>query len=137
MSHDPCARRLKQTSLLAVVALLTTSCAQALAPGNELQVVNTTDLFSLTVQNLVEVTDSRSFQWENTGTQASVGIIESIDGGEVLLSIQDPTGSLIYNEGLADGVDGLTEVGTPGMWTVEVNLAGATGSFNFVLEAEN
>ena len=72
MSHDPSARRLKHTSFLVVMALLTASCAQSIEPGNELQVVNVTDLFSLTVQSLTEVTDSRSFQWENTGTQATV-----------------------------------------------------------------
>jgi hypothetical protein len=138
VSQDLPIRRLTRLLLVVFLAVLTTSCANSLEPGSDLTVVNTRDVFSLTVQDLADVTDSRSYRWENTGTRASVQILQNILEGIALLSIQDDAGNLVYNETLASvTLNDTTDVGIPGMWTVEVNVEGLTGGFNFILNAQN
>ena len=86
MSRPESARRLIQIPSVLCAVFLTTACAKSIEANNELQIVNVQDLFSLTVQNLTEVTDTRSYRWENTATQATVQILQAITGGAVLLT---------------------------------------------------
>lgn len=130
LSH---ARRL--TALIAAFALA--GCANELGPENEREIVNSTDRFSYSVLNLEEVTDSERFQWENTGTRAKIDIVQGVTEGDVLLTIQDAAGTLMYRDNIAEDNDTVTEAGVPGTWIIEVSYQDTSGAFNFTVAKED
>ena len=123
-------------AMLAAVALLA-GCANELGPENEREIVNSTDRFSYSVFNLDEVTDSERFQWENTGTRAKIDIVQGVTEGDVLLTIQDAEGTLMYRDDIADDNDTVTEAGVPGTWIIEVSYQDTSGAFNFTVSKED
>ena len=123
-------------AMLAAVALLA-GCANELGPENEREIVNSTDRFSYSVFNLDEVTDSERFQWENTGTRAKIDIVQGVTEGDVLLTIQDAAGTLMYRDDIADDNDTVTEAGEPGTWIIEVSYQDTSGAFNFTVSKED
>ena len=123
-------------AMLAAVALLA-GCANELGPENEREIVNSTDRFSYSVFNLDEVTDSERFQWENTGTRAKIDIVQGVTEGDVLLTIQDAAGTLMYRDDIADDTDTVTEAGVPGTWIIEVSYQDTSGAFNFTVSKED
>ncbi len=120
------------SAMLLAVALLT-GCggSNLIGPENELEVTNALDQFQFQVSDLVEVDDTRSYTWENTGTQATIDVSQAITGGVAFLTILDADGTVMYQEDIADDSDTTTPVGVPGQWRIEVRLESATGTFNF------
>lgn len=130
LSHAP-----RLTALIAAFALA--GCANELGPENEREIVNSTDRFSYSVLNLEEVTDSERFQWENTGTRAKIDIVQGVTEGDVLLTIQDAAGTLMYRDNIAEDNDTVTEAGVPGTWIIEVSYQDTSGAFNFTVAKED
>lgn len=115
-------------------ALLLTGCGDSstgIGPENQLEVTNAVDQFQFQLTALDGVSDRRRYDWENTGTQATIDISESITGGSAMLTIRDAVGEIMYQADIAEDVDGPTLVGVSGTWRIEVVLADATGTFNF------
>ena len=129
-------RHAHRLAVLAAVALLA-GCANELGPENEREIVNSTDRFSYSVLNLDEVTDSERFQWENTGTRAKIDIVQGVTEGDVLLTIQDAAGTLMYRDDIADDNDTVTEAGEPGTWIIEVSYQDHSGACNFTESKED
>lgn len=115
-------------------ALLVTGCGDSsngIGPENQLEVTNAVDQFQFQLTALDDVSDRRRYDWENTGTQATVDISEAITGGSATLSILDDAGTVVYEVDLAEDPDGTTLTGVSGTWRIEVRLRGTTGTFNF------
>ena len=100
-------------------------------PENELEVTNAADQFEFQVSDLDRVTQTLSYQWTNTGTQATVDVSEAISGGSAFLTIRDANGDAMYEADIADDSDGSTPTGVAGTWTIEITLFDASGTFNF------
>ena len=116
------------------VTLITAGCedgANLIGPSNQLEVTSATDQFQFQLTALDDVTDSRSYDWEHTGTQATIDISESITGGSAILTIRDAAGTIVHSEDIAQDNDTTTSVGIAGTWTVRIVLTGVTGTFNF------
>jgi hypothetical protein len=105
--------------------------ATLIGPENQLEVTNAVDQFQFQVTGLFEVTDSRSYQWENTGTQATVDVSQAITGGSAILTIRDAAGTIMYQEEIAQDSDGNTAVGVAGTWQIDIVLTESRGTFNF------
>ncbi len=73
----------------------------------------------------------RSYDWENTGTQATIDVTQAISGGSAFLTIRDAEGTVLYQEDVAADADTTTPVGVAGTWRIEVRLESTTGTFNF------
>ncbi|MBT8487742.1 MAG: hypothetical protein HKN72_01540 [Gemmatimonadetes bacterium] len=121
------------TILLGLAVALLTGCGDGnlIGPDNELEVTNAIDQFQFQLTDLVEVDDTRSYTWENTGTQATIDISQAITGGSAFLTILDADGTVLYQEDIADDSDTTTPVGVAGGWRIEVRLESVTGTFNF------
>ena len=124
--------------LLGVIAvigiLLIAGCEDSstgIGPENQLEVTNAVDQFQFQLTALDDVTDRRNYDWENTGTQATVDISQAISGGSAVLRITDAAGTVLYENDVADDQDGTTPVGVAGTWRIEVVLSRTTGTFNF------
>lgn len=115
-------------------ALLLAACSDAvtgIGPENQLEVTNAVDQFQFQLTDLNEVTDSRSYQWENTGTQATVDVSQAISGGSAILTIRDAAGTIMYREEIAEDSDGNTAIGVAGTWQIDIVLTDSRGTFNF------
>jgi len=114
--------------------LLVAGCEDSstgIGPENQLEVTNAVDQFQFQLTALEDVSDSRRYDWENTGTQATIDISEAITGGSAILTLRDAGGTVMYETDIAEDMDGTTPVGVSGTWRIEVVLARTTGTFNF------
>lgn len=129
----PFTTRRAPTALLAAAVLLAAcdGSTNLIGPENELEVTSAVDQFQFQLSALSDVTDRRTYDWENTGDQAKVDVSQAITGGSALLTIRDADGAVMYSADIAQDSDTNTPSGAPGTWTVEVVLTGATGTFNF------
>lgn len=118
---------------LGVVVALITGCggANVIGPSNQLEVNSVTDNFQFQVSNLANVTQTLNYSWTNTGTQAVVDISPAITAGSAMLTVTDADGTVVYQEDLADDMDGDTSVGVAGDWSIDLQLDGVDGTFNF------
>jgi hypothetical protein len=120
-----------QASAALIVAGLFAACSTPpLGPDGEYQVSSAADNFTLTMLHLEDAVTTRTYEWENTGTQATVYISQILTSGSVILTIQDAAGTVVHQSDVADDFDGDTEVGVAGNWTIEVDLQNAYGMFD-------
>ena len=89
------------------------------------------DQFQFQLTALEGVTDTRSYDWENTGAQATIDVSQSITGGSALITIRDAAGATLYSSDAAEENDTTTDPGQPGMWRVTIDLVDVSGAFNF------
>jgi len=117
--------------------LLVTGCGDSstgIGSENQLEVTNALDQFQFQLTALDDVSDRRSYDWENTGTQATIDISQAITGGSAVLTILDAAGSVMYQADIAEDSDGTTPAGMSGTWRIEVVLTRTTGTFNFRIQ---
>ncbi len=114
--------------------LLLTGCGDSsngIGPENQLEVTNAQDQFQFQLTALDDVSDRRGYDWENTGTQATLDISEAITGGSATLTILDAAGTVVYDAEITENGPATTAVGLSGTWRIEVVLSKTTGTFNF------
>jgi len=114
--------------------LFLTGCGDSstgIGPENQLEVTNAVDQFQFQLTALNDVSDRRGYDWENSGSRATIDISEAITGGSAILTILDAAGTVMYEADIAEDGDATTPVGLSGSWRIEVVLSGTTGTFNF------
>ena len=117
-----------------VITVACTDTVSPIGPDNQLNVTNEIDQFELGVVNLDEVTETQRFDWENTGTQATIDVNQSITDGSAILTVRDADGTVLYQEDVAQDSDGNTPEGVPGTWEIEIVFDETSGTFNFSVE---
>ena len=122
--------RMLALSLALVVATGACGDANLIGPDNELEVTNATDSFQLQVSVLDRVSQTLTYTWQNTGTQATIDVSQAITSGTALLTITDINGAVVYQEDIAAESDGESAVGVMGGWGIRVDLENVTGTFN-------
>ena len=129
-------RSLPHPARLLALTLLLAACGDSnlIGPDNHLEATAATDQFQFQLSALDNVTDSRTFDWENTGTRATVDVSQSITSGSAILTVRDADGTVVHQEDIANGNDTTTSVGVAGTWSVEISLESVTGTFNFRLQ---
>jgi hypothetical protein len=123
--------RMLALSLALVVATGACGDSNVIGPDNQLEVTNATDNFQMQVSALDGVSQTLTYTWQNTGTQATIDISQAITSGTALLTITDADGAVVYQEDIADDSDGQSTVGVMGGWGIQVVLEGVNGTFNF------
>jgi hypothetical protein len=121
-------------TLLSGALLLAVGCgdsANVIGPENQLEVTNAVDQFQFQLTALNDVTDTRTYDWQNTGTQATIDVSQAVTGGSAILTIRDASGAVLYEADIAEDSDSTTPEGVPGTWQIEVILTDTTGTFNF------
>lgn len=121
----------RMAAALLFLGLAACDGANVIGPGNEPEVNNATDNFQWQVSNLDNVSQTLTYTWQNTGTLANVDHSASPSGGTAMLTIRDADGTQVYSRGLSETGSFQTDAGTTGGWTIEVDLSGVSGTFNF------
>ena len=83
------------------------------------------------LDSLDNVTQTLTYNWQNTGTSANVNQATSPSGGSATLTISDADGTQVYSRNLSETGTFQTDAGAAGSWTIVVELSGASGTFNF------
>lgn len=127
-------RRLAIRLSLGFLAAISASCgdpSSRIGPENQQEVTNAIDQFQFQLTALANVSDSRSYDWENTGTQATIDVSQAITGGSAVLTIRDASGTVMYDSDIGEDNDATTPEGVSGTWRIEIVLTETTGTFNF------
>lgn len=120
-----------------MTALLTlamgAACSDLGAPIDPFQpkVTSVTDSFQLQASNFTDISASKSWTWQNTGTQATVIHSTTAVTGSAHILIRDANGTIVYDNDLAVTLTEPTTVGTSGIWTITVTLTHFSGSVDF------
>lgn len=124
-------------TILALAAIAFAGCSDAnvIGPTNQLEVANSPGTFEWQVSALDQVTQTLTYSWSNTGTEADVNQASSIGGGEASVRITDASGAEVYSRSLSQNGTFPTLTGTTGTWRITVTLDGATGTLNFRVES--
>jgi hypothetical protein len=98
------------------------------------EVVNNTDAFQFQITGASNVTTNLTYQWENTGTQASIDHSTAMTDGSAVLTIFDADTVQVYTNGLVASGTHQTAVGTAGTWTIQISFVNFDGTANFRAE---
>ena len=120
------------SAVLGLFAALT-GCGSdnTLSPQFQPEIMNTADNFQFQATGVTNVTQTLSYSWTNTGTQANVDQSCSMTQGSATVQIRDGQGTLVYDQSLADGGTFVSSAGVAGTWTIRVVLVNLDGTLNF------
>lgn len=122
--------RVLSAAIALAASLSACDSAGTIGPDNQLQVTNATDNFQFQVSNLDNVTETLTYTWANTGTQANVNQSCAITGGTAMVTVTQGSTQL-YSGDLKNNGTFVSTAGTAGNWTVTVTLTKVTGTLNF------
>lgn len=121
--------------LASALLLVLTGCGggnnNTLGPQFQPEVMNNVDNFQFQATGLTGVTQTLTYSWRNTGTQASVDQSCSITAGTATVSLRDSTGAQLYSRSLTEGGSFPSSAGLAGTWTIGVTLNRVKGTLNF------
>lgn len=122
--------------LLALAALASVAgcgggSAGALNPRFQPEVANTPDSFQFQSTGVTRVTQTLTYQWQNSGTVATINQATVVSGGTAILSLADSTGKPVYSADLKNNGTFESIPGTAGTWTVTLGLNNFSGTLNF------
>ena len=126
-------RRFCATFLLIAAVLIGCGDGSPLGPESRVNVTRSPDNFLLQVFNMDAGTETLTYTWENTGTQATIDVNNGISSGSAIMTIQDAAGTVVHQEDIANDNDTETSVGVAGSWTIEVRIQNASGTFNLII----
>jgi hypothetical protein len=123
--------RLRRASLMAGVILLSCGGDSVLNPKFQPQVANLKDNFQFQATGVTNVTQTLDYNWQNTGTAASVNQATTVTAGSATLTIFDASGAQVYSKGLGENGTFASAAGTTGTWRIHLALSGMSGTINF------
>lgn len=111
-------------------ALAMAACSNSLAPF-EPEIANVTDSFQFQVTGTQNLTTTREYTWQNTGTTANVNQASAVTAGSATLTILDSQGAQVYSKNLADNGTFQTSTGVAGEWKIRIAFSDLHGTINF------
>jgi len=117
--------------LVILCALILNQCSDnALAPFQP-EVTSVKDNFQLQATGVKNRTATLTYQWENTGTRATVNHSTTTTHGTARVIVRDAGGSTVYDKVLVPSLTDTTTVGSSGIWTILLELNQYSGTLNF------
>ena len=126
---------LKYTSILGAFLFLI-SCNEetnTLSPQFEPEIVNNTDSFEFKATGVNNVSQTLTYIWKNTGTQANINQSSTITSGSASLKIE-ANGDVVYQKDLKENGSFSSVFGFSGDWKITVTLSKMSGDINFRVE---
>jgi hypothetical protein len=124
------------TIIGALLLLASAGCSNDSNPISAFQpeIVNKQDSFQFQITDARHVTTSLAYQWNNSGTQATVDHSTALTAGQATLTLFDADSNQVYSSGLMASANEPTQAGTAGVWTVVVVFVDFSGTANFRLQ---
>ena len=121
--------RLNAAVILAAFLTLNGCGSDPLGPSGHTEVDRGPDTFTFLARDIENGTETLTYPWENSGTQATINITDGIFSGSAILVIEDAAGTVVHQEDIANDNDTDTAVGVAGRWTIEIRFQDVTGGF--------
>ncbi|HEU5261405.1 MAG TPA: hypothetical protein VFU41_08300 [Gemmatimonadales bacterium] len=121
---------MKAMTFLLVLSALLAACSDPLAPFQP-EVANVPDNFQFQATALTNVTATKQYIWQNSGTTANVNQSSAVSGGAATLTIRDANGTQVYAQDVSANGTFVTSAGVSGAWTIQVVLTNVDGTVNF------
>ncbi len=106
------------------------SSNSALNPSFQPQVNNAADNFQFQSTGMQNVTQALQYQWQNSGTHASINQACSINPGSAFITLRDPGNNVVYSADLAANGTFTSTAGTAGTWTIQLSFSQTSGTVN-------
>ena len=116
-------------------AMLALLACDPLAPFQP-EIGNTADSFQFQVTAIKDVTLTRDYPWDHTGSVANVNQSTTISSGSAILTVRDASSAQVYRRDLTENGTFQTAAGTPGKWTIRVEFTRASGTVNFRVQRQ-
>jgi hypothetical protein len=130
MARSP---RLLALATLVLVGGCADSIVREVGPENDPTVVNSPEVFEFSATDLRNVNDEVTFLWPNSSAQATIHHDTFTHHGYAILVIEDAEGVVVDSTILQLDLETETRAGTPGEWTIKLQLAGARGRAAFTI----
>ena len=115
---------------IATSGCMGSDCETSNEPSGQRVVCTTPKTFSYT-RNGSMVSEKKDYQWENSGTTATVSAAFNSSSGTATVVVKDADGKTVYNKSHSwngqTAEDQPTMSGKAGTWTISINLGGLTG----------
>lgn len=132
-------RRVGSLAMLVMAAVLATGCqdtiVKAIGPENEPELTVQANYFSYFADNMDNVYDEITAEFNFADTAAAVIHRNFVHHGSGRLRIVDAVGDTIYNSGLEWNLDLKSRGGVPGRWKAILGLYGARGRVDVRIQA--
>lgn len=119
------------TACLILMGVLGCGGGNALDPKFQPQVTNNPDNFQFQTTGIKNITQTLTYQWQNSGTAASINQACAVSGGSASIQLRDPNNTLVYSADLKANGTFTSTTGTAGTWTIRVVLSSVSGTLNF------
>jgi len=123
--------RLRRAAGLGLVAMLAAGCqdtiVKAIGPENEPELTVQANYFSYFADNMDNVYDEITAEFNFADTAAAVIHRNFVHHGSGRLVLVDAVGDTVYNSGLEWNLDLKSQAGVPGRWKAFIGLYGARG----------
>ncbi len=120
---------LKSMLLVAVVAVV--GCHRDPASSGKPEVINTTDNFHFRLGGVDDLDTTIVYYWKMDGSSANIDQSSSIQGGQVLVIIEDSTRVQVYQTDLRDNGSFTSSFGVSGYWRIRFNFSNFKGLVDF------
>ena len=117
--------------LVILCALILNQCSDNTLAPFQPEVTSVKDNFQLQATGVKNRTATLTYQWENTGTRATVNHSTTTTHGTARVIIRDVGGSTVYDKILVPSLTDTTTVGSSGIWTILLELNQYSGTLNF------
>ncbi len=117
--------------LVILCALALSQCSDNTLAPFQPEVTSVTDNFQLQATGVKNRTTTLTYQWENTGTRATVNHSTSTIHGTARVTIKDVGGATVYDKVLVPSLNDTTTAGSSGIWTIRLELNQYSGTLNF------
>lgn len=122
--------KLARSLALIIAAVAALGCNDSLAPYQP-EITNAPDNFQFQITAAKNLTTTREYFWQNSGTVANVDQASAITSGSATLTILDSQGTQVYASSLSVGGSTPTAAGVTGAWTIRVVFTNLNGTINF------
>jgi hypothetical protein len=120
--------------LMAAIGCSTGNGGTPLPPAFLPHVVDSRDDFQFSVTGVSKVTQTLTYQWQNTGAAATIDQTGSVSAGSAMIKVLDANNSMVYSADLNSSGSFVSTTGTTGSWTIQVVLSKTSGAMSFHLQ---
>lgn len=120
-------------SLVILCVILLSNCSNTMKAFQP-EITSKTDNFQLQAKDVKNRTTTINYNWNNTGSGATVSHSATTDSGTARLIIRDAKNTVVYDRKLAPSLSEPTATGPSGTWTISLVLDQYSGTPNFKIQ---
>lgn len=95
------------------------------------EIANVADNFQLQASNVTQVTTTIDYDWNNSGTMATIDKSGVLTAGTAKITLLDKNGTMVATSDLKVTGNETSAIGVSGIWKIRLELSQFNGTLNF------